>query len=304
MIKLLIPIIILFSSEIHANSVVSSPSIAFSFDDGSTQNYPNFPNHYWNSLLLNTLKKHQLKAAFFVTKKYLGNSIGRQILEKWNNQGHLIANHTNTHPNFNSSTPELFKQELLSCDSFIRKYSNYYPYFRFPYLKEGKTRELIQSYRKILEENNYKNGHVSIDASDWYISKRLIDKLKLDSTINIDGFKDYYIQHLFDRALFYDSVSTQLFNRKVKHVILLHHNLAAALFLDDLILHFKHHGWNIINIDEAYQDKLYQLQPENIPAGESIIWTMAKMSGKFENILRYPAEDSQYEKEIMDKLGL
>jgi hypothetical protein len=80
--------------------------------------------------------------------------------------------------------------------------------------------------------------------------------------------------------------------------------LAAALFLDDVIKHFKENGWEIIDIDKAYKDKFYKEVPQNIPAGESLIWALAKQSGKYDSILRYPAEDSRYEKEEMDLLGL
>lgn len=99
-------------------------------------------------------------------------------------------------------------------------------------------------------------------------------------------------------------MATQLTNRKVNHVLLLHHNLASALFLDDLIEHFKKNGWEIINADDAYTDKIYEENPTNIPAGESLIWALAKQSGKFEEVLRYPAEDGIYEQPFMDKLGL
>jgi hypothetical protein len=67
---------------------------------------------------------------------------------------------------------------------------------------------------------------------------------------------------------------------------------------------FKDKGWNIIDAEEAFKDPIFQSQPTNIPAGESLIWALAKESGKFEDILRFPAEDSRYEKDKMDKLGL
>jgi len=86
--------------------------------------------------------------------------------------------------------------------------------------------------------------------------------------------------------------------------MLLHHNLAAALFLDDLIQHFKDNGWEVIDADIAYKDKIYNKLPTNIPAGESLIWALARQSGRFEKVLRYPAEDGGYEKPFMDKLGL
>ena len=54
----------------------------------------------------------------------------------------------------------------------------------------------------------------------------------------------------------------------------------------------------------AYEDPIYSNFPTNVPAGESLIWALAKQSGKFEGTLRYPAEDGEYEKPLMDKLGL
>jgi peptidoglycan-N-acetylglucosamine deacetylase len=76
------------------------------------------------------------------------------------------------------------------------------------------------------------------------------------------------------------------------------------LFLDDLIQHFKDNGWEVIDADQAYKDDIYLEEPDNIPAGESLIWALAKESGKFDEVLRYPAEDGEYEKPLMDKLGL
>ncbi|HMU05555.1 MAG TPA: polysaccharide deacetylase family protein, partial [Saprospiraceae bacterium] len=228
------------------------------------------------------------------------------VLTSWNNSGHFIANHTFSHPNFNSKNTSLesFELELNKNDSIIKGYSNYYPYFRFPYLKEGNTPEKIEGFRSFMKEKGYKNGHVTIDASDWYIDSRLTLKLKENGQIDISGYRDYYIKHLLNRALYYDSLSYQLTNRRINHVVLLHHNLAAALFLDDLILNFQENGWEVMDADKAYEDAIYDEVPKNIPAGESLIWALAKQSGNFEKILRYPAEDGDYEKPLMDKLGL
>lgn len=54
----------------------------------------------------------------------------------------------------------------------------------------------------------------------------------------------------------------------------------------------------------AYSDPIFDLKPKEITAGESIVWSLAKESGKFEGKLRYPAEDGAYEKAKMDELGL
>lgn len=74
--------------------------------------------------------------------------------------------------------------------------------------------------------------------------------------------------------------------------------------LGDLIKEFKKQGWEVMDADKAFQDNIFQNIPKSDFAGESLIYAMAKQSGKYDHLLRYPAEDSRYEKEKMDHLGL
>ena len=255
-------------------------------------------------MLLDHLEKEKVTAAFFVTGLNKTDEKGRELLKSWNDKGHRIANHTLTHPNYNSkhNTFEKFSREVLQTDSIIREYSNYMPRFRFPYLKAGDTPEKVERFREFLRLQGYKHGYVTIDASDWYINSRLIKRLKEDSKADISDFRNFYLEHLFERAAFYEKLAFELTGRHIKHTLLLHHNLAAALFLGDLMSMFKEKGWKIISADKAFEDEVFDLEPPH--AGESIIWGLAKDSGKYDDILRYPAEDSRYEEERMNELGL
>mgnify|MGYP001615497720 CR=1 FL=1 len=67
---------------------------------------------------------------------------------------------------------------------------------------------------------------------------------------------------------------------------------------------FKDRDWKLISSRDAYKDPVFQREPNILPAGESIIWASAKETGKFDDVLRYPAEDGEYEKDEMDQLGL
>lgn len=224
---------------------------------------------------------------------------GQQLLQRWDTERHAIANHSWQHANYGSSKMSFadFREDFLSCDSLIRSYQHYTKRYRFPYLKEGDTREKIDSCRHFLQSENYKMGYVSIDASDWYIDGILRDTLKANPRANTDGFRDFYIQHVLERSYYYDSLSTALTGRKVKHVLLLHHNLLNALFLNDLIGALKKKNFIFIDAATAYRDPIYSQYPGIVPAGESIIWALAKASGKYDASLRYPAEDGVYEAE-------
>ncbi|MCR9153558.1 MAG: polysaccharide deacetylase family protein [Bacteroidetes bacterium] len=300
--------ILLFTNGISKKSAIEKekPMISFSFDDGSIDDYRILSNTQWNRKLLENLNKNNLQAILFVKGINLNNVRGKEIMQQWNDAGHFIGNHTYHHPYFSSDKVSLdsMKQELKKTDSLINVYSNHVNIFRFPYLSEGNTTAKRDGFRDFLDAKAYKNGHVTIDASDWYINSRLIKALKGDKEVNLEAYKEFYIKHLFERALFYDSLATELNGRKIKHTILLHHNLVAALFLDELIQHFRENGWQPINYKEAISDPIYKYKPETLPAGQSLIWAMAKESGRFDSILRYPGEDSRYEKKKMDRLGL
>jgi hypothetical protein len=77
-----------------------------------------------------------------------------------------------------------------------------------------------------------------------------------------------------------------------------------ALFLGDLLDMFQGKGWGLIDAAEAFKDPVFSAEPKIVPAGESIIWAIAKETGKFDSVLRYPGEDSEYETARMDKLKL
>lgn len=289
-------------------STALQPTLSFTFDDGITDDLAGFGFKEWNQMILSHLKKENLKAIFFVTGKNKLNEKGQFLLNSWNDKGHSIANHSFSHPNFNSekNTSQLFERELQRTDSIISKLSNSIKLFRFPYLKEGQHALKVDSIRKVLTANNYSNGYVTIDASDWYINQRLIANINtigVDTT-KINRFKDFYVQHIWERANYYESLSLKLSGRHINHTLLLHHNLTSALFLDDLIKKFKDEGWALIDADKAYGDNIFKTIPNADVAGESLIYSLAKQSGSYEQSLRYPAEDSKYEKDKMNALGL
>jgi peptidoglycan/xylan/chitin deacetylase (PgdA/CDA1 family) len=197
---------------------VSRPTISFTFDDGITSDLAGIKFEEWNSMILSHLENENLKAVFFVAGKNKLNKKGQNLLNSWNDKGHNIANHTFTHPNFNSqkNNVQLFKNELIQTDSIISKLSNRVKLFRFPYLKEGASKAKVDSILNVLIDNNYKNGYVTIDASDWYINQRLINRINAVGIENtkIDKFKKFYIQHLIDRANYYEKLSYQINKRQ------------------------------------------------------------------------------------------
>src|SRR5689334_24006891 len=78
----------------------SKPKIAFTFDDGATNDIGKYKLEEWNQLLLDNLKKHHLRVILFSAGYNKENEKGKYLLSSWNDAGHLIGNHTYSHPNF------------------------------------------------------------------------------------------------------------------------------------------------------------------------------------------------------------
>ncbi len=53
-------------------------------------------------MILNTLKTNNLQAVLYVCGERLDNPEGKKILESWDKAGHIIANHTYPHLNYNN----------------------------------------------------------------------------------------------------------------------------------------------------------------------------------------------------------
>ena len=285
---------------------VEKPKIAFSFDDGHSKDILHYSGKEWNDMIIAQLDSFGLEAIMFVQSGCLNNEKGDELLQKWNDKGHLIGNHTCNHLNYNdvNMSFEAYIKEIQICDSLISNYDNYTKIFRFPFLRAGNTIAKRDSMRAFLERNDYRQGWVTIDNSDWYINMRLIRRLRKDPKANVEGYKKFYINHVFEHAGYYNSLSKEINNREIPHTVLLHFNLTSALFLADLLEKFKQEGWELIDYSKAIKDPVYNKLPKAIPSDQSLIWSLAKKTGKYEDKLRYPGEDVAYEKYKMDSLGL
>lgn len=291
-------------------SSANPAEIAFTFDDPTTNGAPGMTWKQLNDRMLAALQKHKVKATLFVCGKRVDSADGKELIHAWDRAGHGIANHTFSHLYFNQSSGseavklEQFAADALKVEPLIRDYPQFQKLFRYPYLKEGDTIEKRDGMRKLLQEHGYRIGRVTIDASDWAISARLEARLKKDQQVDTAAYRDFYLAHIWQRAEYYDSLAKRVLGRPVRHTVLLHHNVLSALYLDDLIGMFARKGWKPIDAEVAYRDPVYDLQPKILPAGESLIWALAKESGKFEGELRYPGEDDVYENPKMEALGL
>jgi len=262
---------------------VHAQSVALTFDDGPNLNpTPLMSPEQRNQALLNALAKHHVQAALFVTANNGANrEAGYALAKAWGTAGHAIGNHTMSHPDLHSQHISLlqYQQEILDCDAIIRTLPGYQKWFRFTYLREGNTPEKRDGMRQFLQQQAYRNAYVSLDTSDWRLDQKLKEVLSANPAADLSPLKAAYLAHLRQRALAYRELSQKLQGRDIPQVMLLHHNLINALWLDDALQQFEQMGWTFTTPQQAFQDSVYQLQPERAAPGQSLLLSIGRSLG-------------------------
>ncbi len=284
----------------------NKPRVAITMDDPNPYQSPMMKPSERDERIREALHTTGVKAALFVCGQRVDNSAGKRLLNAWDRDGYIIANHSYSHSYLPSRkiTSANYCTDIAKGEKVISEYDSFTRLFRFPFLKEGDTLEKRDAVRAFLKKNGYRNGYVTIDASDWYYSQRLEAALKKNPSVDLNAYREIYCAHIWDRANYYHRLGLDVLGHDIPHTLLIHHNLLNALFLGDLLAMFKAKGWDLIDASEAYTDGVFASEPDIVPAGESLVWALAKESGRFEDRLRYPAEDSVYEEEGLDERGL
>ena len=126
---------------------------------------------------------------------------------------------------------EEFAADFLRNEPIIAPYRHRTPIFRYPSLKEGDTGKSETASALFLKDHGYRVGHVTIDASDWYVDQRMVERLQQSSSAKLEPYRDYLVAHLLDRASFYRQLSLDVLGHEIRHTLLIHYRMMNALFL-------------------------------------------------------------------------
>jgi peptidoglycan-N-acetylglucosamine deacetylase len=282
----------------------STPGIAITIDDFDLSDTPLMTGEARDIRIRSILQRHRVQAAGFVAGKFVDDILAPRVLKKWSDDGHVLGNHSFSHRYFGGDDPDGLMADILKCEPLLSGYAGFRKLFRFPYLAEGRTADGRDAMRALLAVHGYRNAHVTIDTSDWYVDNRLKARLKLDPKTDLLPYRKFYLNHLWERATYYDGLAQSIFGHSIDHTILLHHRLTTGLFLDDTLRMFRRRGWRIVDASAVFASSPFEREPSAIPSGQSLLWSLAKSDIRLANYLRYPGEDGDYEAPKMDALRL
>jgi len=236
--------------------------IALTFDDAPRDPGVALTTQERSEKLLQALASRQVTAAFFVTTQGLArNPDGHARIMAYARAGHRIANHTHTHPWAHRVPVQDYLAEIDRAEALLDGFPNRRPWFRFPYLDEGRTPERTAALAAGLKERGLINGYVTVDNYDWYLDRRYQQAVSQGRSVDHQALGQLYVDLLLDAARFYDDAAVGALGRSPAHVLLLHENDLAALYVDDLIDALRDQGWQIISPDQAYADPIASMIP-------------------------------------------
>ena len=113
--------------------------------------------------ILDTLKEKNVPAAFFVTLSNV--KANPDLIARMINEGHIVGNHSDTHPNFSTISRTRMVEEIQNLDNHLRtKFGYSAPYFRFP---EGACSE---NSLELVQSIGFKSVFWSTAYADWDVN--------------------------------------------------------------------------------------------------------------------------------------
>jgi peptidoglycan-N-acetylglucosamine deacetylase len=243
------------------------------------------------------LESKSLPASVFFCVSESLDLEGKTRLEKYAKSGHFIANHTHRHKSLHDVGIRDFVTDIRLAHEALQDFSNFKSWFRFPFLKEGSTLSERDDIRSELAKMSYTQGYVTVDNFDWYMDKIFQDAVRSKKKVNFNNLRSAYVDMLVEGIEFYDNIALKTLGRSPKHVLLLHENDLAALYVGDLASHLRSKGWQIISVEDAYTDPIASMNPKTLRLNQGRVAALAidqgykgSIKSKWENELSIQRE--------------
>ena len=225
--------------------------LVLTIDDGpSLAPMPRLTPAARHSVMRATLARHGITAVLYVTLGFGANRPeGYALARAWSDAGHLLGNHTVSHPDIDNDAVTLanYLGEIRTCDAAMNALPGWRRWFRATYLHEGQDEAKREGLRRFLADSGYRPAPVHLDSRDWLYGPRVQAALH-DAQADIAALKAEFLHQLVQRAqaLHHDG-STPI-------VLLMHDNLLTALWLEDVVRALVTAGYTFVHPDRAMDD--------------------------------------------------
>ncbi len=217
--------------------------------------------------LLATMKRNKLPVIGFVNegKLYNDGKLNPQrvaLLKAWLDAGLELGNHTFSHRSLNSTPLAEFQADVLRGEKVLRELTkakhSKLRYFRHPFLHTGRSLETRQAFESFLSTHGYTVAPVTIDNSEWIFASAYDKARDANDPAAMSRVAEAYIPYMESYFAHFENLSSKLFGRQIKQVLLLHANAINADHFGELVAMMKKRGYKFITLEDALKDSAYR----------------------------------------------
>jgi peptidoglycan-N-acetylglucosamine deacetylase len=250
--------------------------------------------------ILAALKKHGVPAVGFVNENKLDaatvdeRAARTALLEQWVAAGHVLGNHTFSHPDANRLTVDAYLDEVDKGEVVTKRLMQArrpYPlYFRHPMTRTGDTAEKKAGIAQGLASRGYTIAPHTIENSDFVFD---VAYARADAGMRAKLAADY-LAHTLAATEFAEQKARELFGRDdVPQTLLIHTIAINADHLDALLGRLVARGYRFITLEAAMRDPAYATPDAFVgPNGPSWLFRWSRTIA--------PASDFRADPEVPD----
>jgi peptidoglycan/xylan/chitin deacetylase (PgdA/CDA1 family) len=240
----------------RAVSLYKTNSFVLTFDDG--------PHLTRTPIVLDTLKRHGVKAIFFVLTDHI-NAENVHLIKRMLDEGHLVGSHGTNHDHSSELTKEEWKRQTKTSFLELAKWYKFAGheftkhYYRFPYGDYGTRKDyhhinaLKEVSQELMGDNCIHMVFWDVDSSDW-----VPGMTPKEVTQNLIAYNEGGIYIDFKKqGSTYVKVPYELKNPTLGGVILQHDvQETSALGIELYLQYAKEKGVSLPRIDEVEEFRI------------------------------------------------
>lgn len=197
-------------------------------------------------------------------------------VERWIAAGQSLGNHTQSHPDLNTTPVTQWMAGVRSCDTSIRAAGTNPTHFRYPMLHRGDRAETRSGAARGVAELGYTVAPVTIDNSEWILASAYERAARSADSTAMRRIGAAYVEHIRRATEHARTVSHERFDRDIAQILLIHANRLNADWLAAVLDTLAAGGARFVRLEEALGDPVYDLDDGYIgPRGLSWLYRVA-----------------------------
>jgi lysophospholipase L1-like esterase len=214
------------------------------------------------SKILAALRNAKVPAAYgFINgKRVEERPSDAAVFAAWRKAGYPLGNHTWSHMNLNEHQVEAFAADVRRNEQLLSKWMRRedWHWFRFPFLKEGDTREKTIRARTFLAQRGYKIASVTMSFGDYQWNEPYARCRAKGDEKAIAELENSYLAAADAGIDYYQGLSQTLYGRDIPYVLLMHVGAFDAEMLPRLLKLYESRAVKFVTLAEAERDEFYR----------------------------------------------